>query len=135
MRKLALIMGLGALLSLAPMAACAPDFLKGAVADAATAASHTTPAQSNSVAALGDAYVLVANAATVYVKVAHPPQATKDHLRDLNDGAYKVLQDMRAADKRGDSPAVALAMKAWTDKFGALKAFLTQLGVPLPSGT
>jgi hypothetical protein len=135
MKRLGLIMAMGAMLSLAPLAACSTDSFQGAVATTVTAVSHNSPVQSNSVAAAGDAYALVANAVTVYVQTAHPAQAVKDRIGQLNDAAYQVLKDARVADKRGDSPAVALAMKAWADKFGALKAFSASLGIALPAGT
>lgn len=131
MKRLGL-MALGALLCLAPLAACTT--MEASAQGAVLSITHTTPAQSNAVAAAGDAYVLVARAVTVYVQAAHPAQATKDRIGAANNAAYAALQEARAAVKRDDSPAVALALKAWGDRFGALKSLLKSLGVPIPAG-
>lgn len=134
MKRLGLIMALGAMLAFAPLVtAC--HTLEAAAAGAAVSVTRATPQQQNAVAAAGDAYVLVARAVTVYVQVANPPQSTKDRIKVLNDGAYAVLMDARAAIRRDDSPAAALALKAWESRFGDFKGFLRTLGVPLPTGT
>jgi len=129
MKRLGLIMGLGALLALMPLGACST----GSMSANAVSLTSTSAAQSHSMAAAENLYTAAATATAVWVRTAHPSVEVKQKIDQLSDAAYAAIVAGRTADAKGDSPGVAAALTLWNKQYGNLKDYLTGLGVPVPA--
>ena len=134
MKKLAL-MGVVALLLATPLAGCGStaNVAANVAADAVVSASSTSPVQKNALGAAENAYTLVARAALLYVQTAKPSSEVKAEMARLDNLAYAALVSARAANKRGDSPAVGAAVNLLKPQLAALTKYLGGLGVSLPA--
>lgn len=129
MKRLMLILGVGALLALTPLTACS----SGDLSAAAVSLTSATPAQANSVAAAENLYVVVAHAATAYVKSGKPAPEVSKKIADLDLQLFNALKAARAAAESGNSAAVATALEVWNSRYGDLAKYLSGLGVAVPT--
>lgn len=129
MKRLGLIMAMGAILALSPLTACN----SGSLSAAAVSATSATPAQAHTVAAAENLYTLVAHAATVYVKSGKASPLTVKAIGDYDNQAYSALVAARKAAQSGNSALIAAALEVWNSKYGDLSRYLGALGVTVPT--
>lgn len=113
-------------LLLLPLAACGT--LVDTASAAAVNASTTSVAQASSVKAAGDMYVLAEKAVHLYLTSGHATKAQADALVPVEAQVYKTLNDARAADKKGDSPALAAALSLFNSNYARLASLVPGLG-------
>lgn len=103
-----------AALAFAPMmAACS-------VESAALSLSSTSVQQASTVKAAGGIYTIAAHGVTAYLKSGHATKAQADAVAKVDNQVYGALMAARAADKKGDSPAVGAALAVFNQNYASL---------------
>lgn len=113
-------------LFLLPMAAC--GLITNGAESATLAASTTSVAQASDVKAAGDLYVVAEKATHLYLASGHASKDVAAKMVPVEAAIYKGLNDARAADKRGDSPALAVALSLFNANYAKLAALVPGLG-------
>ena len=106
-----------------PLAACAST-LEGA----AQAFSTSSVAQASDMKAAGDLYVLADHAATAYLKSGHATKEIERKMVPVEAQLHDALLAGRDAEKKGNSPAVAAALKLFNANYSSLAKMVPGLG-------
>lgn len=104
-----------------PLTACAT------VESAALDLTSTSVQQASTVKAAGDLYVLADHAATAYLKSGKATKDVERRMVTVEQQLHDILLAARAADKRGDSPAVAAALATFNQNYKTLAGLVPGL--------
>lgn len=109
------------------VAGCANE--RQAIADVATSATTTTPAQAKTVAEATQLAAITERLLSVYVKSGAATRPVLDQLEILVPPVHNTLKKAQAAQAAGDSPLVAASLTGFNEALLALNKYKQAKGI------